>query len=221
MATRGIGPWLIGTICLAGVLSLGVHWATRSSRPADTPEEAIEFFLDATRSDDRIALAKVWWIGDDPDLQQRVIATYCTSNAASRRFHDHLRRAYADELQQLASAGRIGLPEARDVPTAADIAKAVGEALKRDGRLVVFLRGTDILYVAQHGEHWYVEHDFVAVDRDWKEKDFQVLVATADLYERLDARIGQPGQSAWGLLQEQQRGLQAVAAEYGAPLLIR
>ena len=187
--------------------------------PADSPEDAIAAYLDAADNNSRSGLRTSWWVSEDPAIRDCVIER----SIAVSEFHEKLEKQYTRELNELVEAGRLSKRDNDSPPTSSEIREAVdrGRAHAEDGedQLFIILSG-DRFHVGKHGGHWYVEHGFVSVDRTWTQKELEFDEALTDLYRRLKDRIGKPGETGLGLLNEVRSDLQELMRQYDIPFLL-
>jgi hypothetical protein len=209
--------WLLALLAV-GLLGCGVGGA----RSAESPEEAVRLFLDAMESDSQAALKKVWWVSNDPAQVDEIIRVSLDSAKAMADFQDRLMEVYAEELEELRASGRVRKREPGGEITDDQIRDAVASPIEeKEGgeRLTIHLEDRGLFYLGKHDDHWYVEHIFVTVDREWEPKDTELHRSMARVHRELLEQIGKDGVTAMDLLERQQMEMGRLAFQYGGPIM--
>jgi len=201
---------------------------------ADSPEEAAKKYFDAKHGGDISALKKVWKVNDDPERADTIIRAEVAASRTGDRFFRKLHRTYAREIEDQVMKGDFFVhSQTGRKPSSKDIEKGIENAFPgssagrrlftsgenetseeaNSSRLTTTVRNGGMLYLNEYDGHWYVEHPYVAVGREWTDTDRRLQEGTAEVFDEMIDEIGRDGNSLDDVMRKLNQRLRRMAAE--------
>ncbi|MCA9399442.1 MAG: hypothetical protein KC618_06810 [Candidatus Omnitrophica bacterium] len=157
---------------------------------SSSPEQAIARYYKASYKKDRKALERYWRISDDNKKARKVIIE---NHILVGEFYAELEKKGKKVIEKVVERGEMyRMGTNLKPPSRKEIKEAVKNSFQvREGsqQFVVSIPNRRTLYVGKYKGRWYVEHSFIAVNRQWDNNEVAFFEDMNKLYKDMRKEI--------------------------------